>query len=121
MAKHSKKADFSRRLEALMLSKKITVREAAKIADVGVSTIQGWKNGVAPTDFEAVKRLARYFETSMSYLLTGEDEGASKTPMVLEDFFSTDGVFFDGICQVTIKRLVPRKDILGVSKTKGGR
>lgn len=60
-----------------MAEKKITVEKASRVADVSKSNIVSWRSGVAPTNFEAVKKLAELFGVSFSFLLTGAEESSS--------------------------------------------
>ncbi|MBI4402648.1 MAG: helix-turn-helix transcriptional regulator [Deltaproteobacteria bacterium] len=105
-------SSFSTVLVALMDEKGMTVRKAAKIADVGSSTIDSWRRGAQPGNYLAVKKLARALGTTMSFLLTGEDESRPNgiTPSVAEAF--SDGeLVFDGYARVRIQQLVPRNSI----------
>lgn len=106
-----KKSDrpFSKILRGLMAEKKITVREAAKMAGVAVSTLDDWRGGAVPEDYLAVKKLAQSLGVSMAFLLTGEDEASSNSvsPSVTE-VFQDGGALFDGFAKITIQRLIPR-------------
>jgi transcriptional regulator with XRE-family HTH domain len=63
---------FAKILSTLLTKHEISVRKAAKIADISVSTLQDWRSGTSPTNFKAVKRLADHFGVTLDYLLTGE-------------------------------------------------
>ncbi len=65
---------FDATLILLMKETGMTVKAAARIAEVGPSTIQSWRSGAKPTNFDAVRRLAQAFGTSLSFLLTGEED-----------------------------------------------
>src|SRR5690606_22068243 len=67
-------SDFSKRLIELMRETSLTVRSAAEIAGVPVSTLQDWRAGRSPTNFLALKALCKEFGVSLSYLLTGEED-----------------------------------------------
>lgn len=88
----------------------MTVREAAEIAGVGVSTIDDWRGGALPEDYSAVKLLAGSLGVTFSFLLTGEDdrEKQSGLPSVTE-VFDDGGALFDGYAKITIQRLLPRR------------
>jgi transcriptional regulator with XRE-family HTH domain len=100
---------FAKNLRALMAEKKITVRKAADIAGVGVSTIDNWRSGALPEDYAAVKLLAHRLGVSFSFLLTGEDDSAAERLPSIAEVFDDAGSLFDGYAKITIQRLVPRK------------
>jgi transcriptional regulator with XRE-family HTH domain len=104
-----KPAPFSKILKSLMKEKNLTMREVAKIAGVSASTINDWQSGSTPENYMAVKKLAKEFGVSFSFLLTGEDESAVKNhlPSVTE-VFDDGGALFDGYAKITIQRLIPR-------------
>src|ERR1700677_1365947 len=98
---------FGKILTELMNEKKIGVREAARIADVGASTIVSWRGGALPEDFQAVKKMATALGTTLGYLLTGEDDSRPEgaTPAIAE-VFKDGGSLFDGYAKITIQRLI---------------
>lgn len=107
--KNEPSESFSQRLVRLMGYRNLSVRRAASIAGVPRSTIQDWRSGVHPTDFMAVQRLARALETTLSFLLTGDDETRlPNAPSIIEAFID-EGLIFDEYCQVQIRRLSPRR------------
>lgn len=98
-------------LTDLLSAKRITNRAAASIAGVSPTSIQDWKNGVAPTDFEALARLADHLGVPLRFLLTGEQEPIDKRAVTLNEVLSDGGEIFSGICEVKIRRLIPRTNI----------
>ncbi len=99
---------FAKILSSLMEEKNIGVREAGKIADVGASTIMSWKSGALPEDYLAVKKLAEGLGTTLSYILTGEDDARTDGPPAIAEVFSDGGSLFDGYAKITIQRLLPK-------------
>jgi transcriptional regulator with XRE-family HTH domain len=100
---------FAQLLNSFLAERKIGVREAARIAKVPQSTVMSWKSGAQPHDFVAVKRLAEGLGTTLSFLLTGEDDSRphGNTPAVTE-VFSDGGMIFDGFAKITVQRLLPK-------------
>jgi transcriptional regulator with XRE-family HTH domain len=92
-----------------MRDRELGVRAAAKAAGVSPSTIVSWRAGAAPEDFAAVKRLAVALGTTLSWLLTGEDDArpAGVAPVAAE-CFEDGGPLFDGYAKITIQRLIPK-------------
>lgn len=105
--KQRKKTPFADNLTSLMEEKSIGVREAAKIAGVSPSTISEWRNGSHPDDYIAVKKLAKTLGTTLSFLLTGEDDNKVEVPAISE-VFTDGGDLFNGFAEIRIKRLIPR-------------
>lgn len=102
---------FAKNLNRLMTEKSITVERAADVAGVSKSNIVSWRSGVAPTNFDAVKKLAELMGVTFSFLLTGEEDSLSGhiTPSVTEVFREAD-TLFDGYAKITIQRLIPRDE-----------
>lgn len=100
---------FAKNLVNLMAEKKMTVRNAASIAGVGASTIVSWRSGAMPEDFRAVKKLAKAFNVSFSFLLTGEDDSKTEGLPSIQEVFDPSDFLFDGFAKITIQRLIPRK------------
>lgn len=78
----------------------MTVRKAADIAQVAPSTLQEWKANAAPSDFQAIRRLATHFEVSMAYLLTGEEDTPHRKPPDVADVLVDGGEIFNGYLEV---------------------
>ena len=74
--------DFGRRLTRLMTEHGIALRQLARTAKCPVSSLQHWRSGVVPSDFDCIKRLASALGVSFSYLLIGENDASE--PMFLE-------------------------------------
>lgn len=108
--KSSSRPAFSRRLNQLMEERRMTVRTAAKYAQVATSTVQNWRSGHTPTDFTAVKRLAEALDVSFCFLLTGEEDPTreDRLPSIAE-YFEFRDVVFDGFAKITIQPLAPKK------------
>ena len=90
-------------LEKFLKDRKISARELARQTGIPQSTINNFLVGKGPHKPEQVLTLAKYFGTSMEFLLFGED---TKTP-TLDDVF-TEGIF-EGWLKVKIERAIPNK------------
>lgn len=101
--------NFSKRLSLLIEESGLTLRAVSEASNVPLTTIANWKTGTAPTDFDAVKRLAEVFDVSFSFMMLGYDEPTNNRAPRVEDALTDGGELFDGFCQVTIRRLVPRR------------
>lgn len=112
MGRKRRKADksaFTRNLNALMQEREMTIAQAAKIAQVPHSTLGDWKAGTHPEDFAAAHRLANYFNVSLAFLLTGQEDkkNTAEIPPV-SAVFSDGGLIFDGHAHIIIRRLIHR-------------
>jgi transcriptional regulator with XRE-family HTH domain len=105
---------FAKILSSLLHEKNIGVREAAKLAGVGASTIMSWKSGALPEDYLAVKRLAENLGTTLSFMLTGENDSRPNNPPNVTEVFEDGGSLFDGYAKIQIQRLIPK------TKKEGG-
>lgn len=97
---------FGRILRGIMTERGLTVKAIAEMAGVRPSVVQGWLTGANPHDLQAVAKLAQALGMSFKALLLGETETIGKDAAVTDLFQEQD--LFDGLCKVTIKRLVPR-------------
>lgn len=107
----SNQGRFARILTALMDEREVGIREAAKLAGVGPSTVMSWRSGSSPSDYLAVKRLAQALGVSLSFLLTGEEEVLERGQIHLTEIFDGGQVLFDGYARVRIESLIPRKKL----------
>lgn len=100
------KLPFGKILKGVMQERGLTVRAVAEMAGVSPSVVQGWVTKANPHDLQAVARLAQALGMSFKALLLGETESIGKAAAVSDLFLEQD--LFDGLCKVSIKRLVPR-------------
>jgi transcriptional regulator with XRE-family HTH domain len=98
---------FSKRLNILMKRNDLTARAAARVAGVTPSTYHEWLSGSHPRNFEAVLKLAEYFNVSMAYLLVGKIE-KKHGEEVLSDMVSATTQIFEGFLEVKITKLIPK-------------
>lgn len=101
--------DFGKRLTGLMNEQNLSVRAAAKVAGVAVSTLDNWRNGSPPRNFKSAQKLSRHLGVSLSFLLTGEDDVRPDGVLKIEEVLIDGGEIFEGLLEVKIKRLLPRR------------
>lgn len=110
MARRNKKhTHFAKALGCMLSEKGIGIREAGRIAGVSHTTLADWLDGGTPTDYMAVKKLAAHLGTTLSFLLTGEED-ARITPPSVTEVFHDGGPLFDGFAKIVIHRLIPRTE-----------
>ncbi len=102
-------APFTQLLNSLLTEKGIGVREAARIAGVPQSTVMSWKAGAMPRDYSAVKKLAERLGTTLSFILTGEEDSRARGSIpTITEVFSDGGALFEGFAEIRIRRLIPK-------------
>ena len=74
------------RIERLCLSKGVTVNKMSEDINVDASTITGWRKGSNPRP-NTLKKVADYLETSIEYLLTGDETDAIE-PAIQSAFYT---------------------------------
>lgn len=105
--KGTKNLPFGKILRGIMNDRGLTLRAVAEMAGVNASVVQGWLNHTNPHDLQAVSKLAQALGVSFKGLLLGEQEENGSSVTVSELFEEQD--LIEGICKVSIKRLVERK------------
>lgn len=105
--KGTKKLPFGKILRGIMDERGLTLRAVAEMAGVNASVVQGWLSHTNPHDLLAVSKLAQALGVSFKGLLRGEQEEGGSSVTASELFEEQE--FFEGICKVSIKRLVERK------------
>lgn len=102
---------FAKNLQRLMAERNVGVRELAKAVGCSPANISDYRQGVIPSDFALVRRIAKKLGVTMSFLLTGEDDSRPVDSMLaVAEVFDDGGPLFDGYARITIQRLVPKSD-----------
>lgn len=74
---------FYERCEAIAEKKKLSFNEIGRKVGVSGAAITGWKNGSFPKA-DVIVKVAKLLETSVEYLVTGQDNDYSILPEELE-------------------------------------
>lgn len=72
------------RLKELRKNAGVTQKELATALHVAQNTVCNWENGVRQIDVEYLKKIADYFDVSVSYVL-GEDSAQNKETLQPEN------------------------------------
>lgn len=98
---------FSKNLVEVLKSRNISQSQAAKLAGVSLSTLNGWTAGAAPSDMKAILRLCKSLDLDFQYLLSGERSGLALSKIPIEELFKVEeSASFDGFYQVSFKKMV---------------
>lgn len=97
------KVKLKQTLEKLLKERGISARELSRQTAIPQSTINNFLSGKGSHKPEQILTLAKYFGTSMEYLLFGID----LRPPTLDEVF-TEGLF-EGWLKVKIERAIPSK------------
>ena len=68
--------NFSERLEDLLKKEGKTKVEVANFAGITTQTFYDWKKKGAVPNADTAVKIAKYLDTSVEYLITGEDENS---------------------------------------------
>lgn len=106
MANQKKTSHWGERLRATLKEREMSIRKAARVAEVSPSVLDSWTSGASPKDLHAVKRLADELGVSFSWLLLGERENR-QLPITVSELFD-EQPFFDGYARIRLDRLIPK-------------
>ena len=98
---------FAGILASVMKERNLSLQQLAALAAVSKSVVQSWLSGANPHDLAAVNRLAKGLGIGFKTLLLGEAEEVVGPQSVAEMFEKVP--LFEGMCEISIKKLVPRK------------
>jgi transcriptional regulator with XRE-family HTH domain len=106
---------FKSVLARLTKDRRLTASQVAALAGVARSVVADWLSGSNLRDLAAVGKLAKALGVSMRALLLDEEEEqkitqtavGSASDIVSIAFDEID--LFDGLCRVSIRKVVPRK------------
>lgn len=82
------------RLKQLRLSKKKNQEDVAKILGITRQAYGHYENDNRQPDYASLKKLSEYFEVSIDYLLTGEDQQGASDEMWKEILDPEKRIFF---------------------------
>ncbi len=98
---------FAENLRRLLEERQITASAAAIIAQVPISTVNGWlAGGIQPHNFQAVQRLSTALKADFEMLLCGTSHAFEPTEMPLSAIFDEVDVGLQGVYRLSLKRLV---------------
>jgi transcriptional regulator with XRE-family HTH domain len=95
-----KKTPLAETLTALLEQKRLTMKEAARLAKIPRSSLQGWCHGTSPSNFQEVKRLADVLGCSLQFLLLGHND---TDPRIEE---RQRELVFEGLCVLRLEKIV---------------
>lgn len=95
--------------EQLCQKHNLTSYKVSKLANVTQTALSNWKNGKSEPSAKTLQKLADFFEVSVDYLLTGEENKSEASNLTrrdtkeitemlnnMEDLLKQDGLMFDG-------------------------
>ena len=86
------KSPFAENLKQLLAEKKISQREAAKIAGISPATFNQWLSGNQPNSLEAVLKLSQHLNCNFQWLLTGVQPADDASKKSLTELFEIEPV-----------------------------
>lgn len=100
---------FGKILTKVMKERQLTIQAIANLAGVNKSAVHGWMTGTTPHDLIAIGKLSKALGIGFRELLLGEPE-LPVTMSSLDVQFDKQ-VIFEGVCEILIKRIVPRQEL----------
>ncbi len=100
---------FGKILTKVMKERQLTIQAIANLAGVNKSVVHGWMTGTTPHDLIAIGKLSKALGIGFRELLLGEPE-LPVTMSSLDVQFDKQ-VIFEGVCEILIKRIVPRQEL----------
>lgn len=94
---------FKEILRELLKERGISQREFSRLIEVPSSTVDSWLAGSIPTDLFAIKRAAKLFGVSVSYLFYGINDEVQR-PLGVEELFTSEKVV-QGYYKVSVEKL----------------
>lgn len=101
---------FSKNLSTILKDRGVSVRAAAQIAKIPVSTLTAWTNGSTTpslTQIDALQRLAHALGLSLEKLLTGNDSRIEKISFT-DAFDIASDPTMSGLFEISVRRITPK-------------
>lgn len=90
---------FSERLDALMVSHKVTIGKLSKETGISKSSLHGYLQGAEASMGNLIK-LSEYFDVTLDFLVTGKKDELSEELMRF--------AIHDGLYEVTVKKKIKK-------------
>jgi len=79
--------EFQNRLNELRRKAGLSQENLAELLGVTRQAVQKWESGASRPDMDNLAALARYFNVSLDYLVTGQTPSESSAPVVIENHY----------------------------------
>ena len=96
-------------LKRILKERNISMRVAAGMADVSVSTMSDWLSNSSPSDLSKVNKLAKGLNVNFSWLVLGAIEDNNNDKLTIEDLYDSVDTPIEGIFRISAQRLVKKQ------------
>ncbi len=103
-------SSFAENLKRLMKDRGITARTLSQATGIPTSTISEWSAGREPKLSKSTVKLARYFDVSIEFLITGEEPEQTVVSNLIENFASEFTTIHQGLYRVKVEKLKENKN-----------
>ncbi len=100
---------FSQTLKGLVKAKQTSINEISRKTGIPNSTLSDWYNGRVPVLGEAVIKLARFFDVSVEFLISGQPPESTIIEGLLNHQGSEYTTIHQGVYRVQVEKLVNTK------------
>ena len=105
-SKKGQSTEFQKNFNEVLKSRGLTLKMAAELAELPLTTIAGWTEGSSPNDLAAVGRFCQKLGIDMLWLCSGLKTSSDLTKIPLDELFVEEGTGWDGIFRLKATRLV---------------
>lgn len=109
MSRKSKKGqttEFQKNFNEVLKARGLTLKMAAELAEIPLTTVAGWTEGSSPNDLAAVARFCQKLGIDMLWLCSGLKASTDLSKIPLDQLFMEEGTGWDGIFRLKATRLV---------------
>lgn len=106
---------FQENFNRILRERNLTLRVAAELMGLPLSTVAEYTHGSTPSNLEAIGQFCQKLNIDFQWLLTGHKSTPQLGELSLEELFDERDSGWDGLYRIRATRLVPK------SKSKGGK
>lgn len=97
---------IAKRIRNLLDEARLNTVEAALKANIPKSTLANWVSGKSnPTDYDALYRLAKVLNSSISFILCGEQD-VGYEPTAESEYFTAGPINLEGVFRIRLEQLI---------------
>ncbi|MBS1983585.1 MAG: helix-turn-helix transcriptional regulator [Bdellovibrionales bacterium] len=107
---------FSQTLKDLMRNRGISASAVSKACAIPKSSISEWLSGRKPKMDEALVRLAKFFDVSVEFLITGDHPEETVVSDLVKSLDESFVQIHQGVYRISVEKLKDKKSDFGERK-----
>lgn len=111
---------FAQRLKELRLGKGITQAQFANIFNISAGTIAMWETEKRTPDLETVRRIAKFFDVTVDYLVGDENESVKADKNVSPRLSKEDAMFSTKLKELREKNKLNQSELASIFNVTQG-